>query len=31
MFDSGNIRLICAVLAVLFLGVIVLRRKKGAE
>jgi hypothetical protein len=29
--DTSNVRLICAVLAVLFLGVIVLRRKKGTE
>jgi hypothetical protein len=29
--DSGMIRIICAVVAVLFLGVIVLRRKKSAE
>ena len=29
--DSGLIRIVCAVLAVLFLGLIVLRRKKGAE
>jgi hypothetical protein len=29
--DSSMIRVICAVLAVLFLGVIVLRRKKSAE
>jgi hypothetical protein len=31
MFESGMIRIICAVLAALFLGVIVLRRKKSAE
>jgi hypothetical protein len=29
--DTSSVRLICAVLAVLFLGVIVLRRKKSAE
>jgi hypothetical protein len=29
--DSGSVRVICAVLAVLFLGIIVLRRKKSAE
>lgn len=29
--DSGMIRIVCAVLAALFLGVIVLRRKKSAE
>ena len=29
--DSSTVRLVCAVLAVVFLGVIVLRRKKGAE
>ncbi len=29
--DSGLIRIVCAVIAVLFLGVIVLRRKKSAE
>ena len=29
--DSSMIRIVCAVLAVLFLGVIVLRRKKGTE
>jgi hypothetical protein len=29
--DGSMIRIVCAVLAVLFLGVIVLRRKKGAE
>ncbi len=29
--DSGMIRIICAVVAVLFLGVIVLRRKKSVE
>jgi hypothetical protein len=31
MMDSSMIRVICAVLAVLFLGVIVLRRKKTSE
>jgi len=29
--DGSMIRIVCAVLAVLFLGLIVLRRKKGAE
>jgi hypothetical protein len=29
--DTGTVRLVCAVLAVLFLGIIVLRRKKSAE
>ncbi len=29
--DSSMIRIVCAVLAVLFLGLIVLRRKKGTE
>jgi len=29
--DTSTVRIVCAVLAVLFLGVIVLRRKKGAE
>lgn len=29
--DSGMIRIICAVVAVLFLGIIVLRRKRNAE
>jgi hypothetical protein len=29
--DSSMIRLVCAVLAVLFLGLIVLRRKKSTE
>jgi hypothetical protein len=29
--DSTVIRIICSVLAVLFLGVIVLRRKKNVE
>lgn len=30
--DSGTIRIVCAVLAVLFIGIIVLRRKsKNAE
>ncbi len=31
MMESGLIRIVCAVLAVLFLGVIVLRRKKTSE
>ena len=29
--DTSMVRIVCAVLAVLFLGVIVLRRKKNAE
>lgn len=29
--DTSTVRVVCAVLAVLFLGVIVLRRKKGTE
>jgi hypothetical protein len=29
--DSGLVRSVCAVLAILFLGVIVLRRKKTSE
>lgn len=29
--DTGTVRLVCAVLAILFLGVIVLRRKKNAD
>jgi hypothetical protein len=29
--DSSMIRIVCAVLAVLFLGLIVLRRKKTPE
>lgn len=29
--DSGLIRIVCTVLAVAFLGLIVLRRKKSAE
>lgn len=31
MFDSGMIRIVCAVLAVALLGLIVLRRKKSTE
>ena len=31
MFDTSMIRIVCAVIAVLFLGIIVLRRKKSAE
>ena len=27
--DTSTVRIVCAVLAVLFLGIIVLRRKKG--
>jgi hypothetical protein len=29
--DTSTVRIVCAVLAVLFLGVIVLRRKKNVE
>jgi hypothetical protein len=29
--DSSTVRIVCAVLAVLFLGIIVLRRKKNAD
>jgi hypothetical protein len=29
--DASTVRLVCAVLAVLFIGIIVLRRKKNAE
>ena len=29
--DSGMVRIVCAVLAILFLGIIVLRRKKTQE
>jgi len=29
--DASTVRIVCAVLAVLFLGVIVLRRKKNAD
>jgi hypothetical protein len=29
--DASTVRIVCAVLAVLFLGIIVLRRKKNAE
>ena len=29
--DSSTVRIVCAVLAILFLGLIVLRRKKNAE
>jgi hypothetical protein len=29
--DSSTVRIVCAVLAVLFLGIIVLRRKKSVE
>jgi hypothetical protein len=29
--DASMVRIICAVLAIAFLGVIVLRRKKGAD
>ncbi len=29
--DGSTVRVVCAVLAVLFLGIIVLRRKKSTE
>jgi hypothetical protein len=29
--DTSTVRLVCAVLAILFIGIIVLRRKKNAE
>jgi len=29
--DNSTVRIVCAVLAILFLGIIVLRRKKNAE
>ena len=29
--DTSTVRIVCAVLAILFLGIIVLRRKKSAE
>jgi hypothetical protein len=29
--DSGMVRIVCAVLAILFLGIIVLRRKKNVD
>ena len=29
--DSSMVRIVCAVLAILFIGLIVLRRKKSAE
>lgn len=31
MLDTSTVRIVCAVLAVLFLGIIVLRRKKSVE
>jgi hypothetical protein len=31
MLDASTVRVVCAVLAILFLGIIVLRRKKNAE
>ena len=31
MLETSSVRVICAVLAVLFLGIIVLRRKKSVE
>jgi hypothetical protein len=29
--DSSMVRIVCAVLAILFLGIIVLRRKKNVD
>jgi hypothetical protein len=29
--DTSTVRIVCAVLGVLFIGIIVLRRKKNAE
>jgi hypothetical protein len=29
--DGSTVRVVCAVLAILFLGIIVLRRKKSTE
>ena len=29
--DSSTVRIVCAVLAILFIGIIVLRRKKNVE
>lgn len=29
--DTSTVRVVCAVLAILFLGIIVLRRKKNVE
>jgi hypothetical protein len=29
--DTSTVRIVCAVLAILFIGIIVLRRKKNAE
>jgi hypothetical protein len=29
--DTSTVRIVCAVMAILFLGIIVLRRKKGSE
>jgi len=29
--DTSTVRIVCAVLAILFFGIIVLRRKKNAE
>jgi hypothetical protein len=31
MMDSSMVRIVCGTLAVLFLGIIVLRRKKNVE
>ena len=31
MLETSTVRIVCAVLAVLFLGIIVLRRKKSVE
>ena len=29
--DTSTVRVVCAVLAILFIGIIVLRRKKNAD
>lgn len=29
--DTSTVRFVCAVMAILFIGIIVLRRKKNAE
>jgi hypothetical protein len=31
MMDTSTVRVVCAVLAILFIGIIVLRRKKNVE
>jgi hypothetical protein len=31
MMDTSTVRIVCASIAVLFLGIIVLRRKKSAD